>query len=100
MEQCAVMNGPTAERRIIEACRAGSREGLRQLFEAYKDRVYSIAYGCLRDEAGAEDVTQEVFLRLSTRLSQFRGDAEFSTWLKDATDRWGAIIREAGIKGS
>ena len=66
----------------VSACQEGDREALRSLFEAYKDRVYSIAlYSMAGDEAAAADITQQVFLKLMTRIGQFRGDSEFSTWL-------------------
>ena len=68
--------------RTIAACQQGDREALRVLFEEYKDRVYSIAlYSLAGDEAAAADMTQQVFLKLMTRIGQFRGDAEFTTWL-------------------
>ncbi len=52
------------------------------LYELYKDRVYSISlYFFHGDEALASDVTQQVFLKLMTTIGQFRGNAEFSTWL-------------------
>ena len=52
------------------------------VYDLYKDRVYSIAlYFFHGDAAAAGDVTQQVFLKLITSVSQFRGDAEFSTWL-------------------
>ena len=67
---------------VIEACRQGDREAFRQLFETYKDRVYSIAlYFFGGDEATAGDVTQQVFLKLFSRIGQFQGEAEFTTWL-------------------
>ena len=67
---------------IIAACRSGDRDAFRALYEVYKDRVYSIAlYFFHGDPAMAGDVTQQVFLKLMTSISQFRGDAEFSTWL-------------------
>src|SRR5215510_8988660 len=67
---------------VIVACQQGDREALRVLFERYKDRVYSVAfYSCNRDGAAAEDVTQQVFLKLISRIGQFRGDSEFATWL-------------------
>ena len=67
---------------IIEACRLGDRNAFRALYDLYKDRVYSIAlYFFHGDPAVASDVTQLVFLRLMTSIHQFRGDAEFSTWL-------------------
>jgi RNA polymerase sigma-70 factor, ECF subfamily len=68
--------------RTIAACQRGDREALRLLFEEYKDRVYSIAvYSLSGDATAAADVTQQVFLKLMTRIKQFRGDSEFATWL-------------------
>ena len=67
---------------IIESCRAGDREAFRALYDAYKDRVYSIAlYFFHGEHTVAADVTQQVFLKLITGIGQFRGDAAFSTWL-------------------
>lgn len=58
------------------------RDALRRLFDLHKDRVFTIALHFLdNDRAAAEDVTQEVFVRLAARLGQFRGDADFGTWL-------------------
>jgi|SRR5215831_12554054 len=68
--------------RTIAACQQGDREALRLLFEEYKDRVYSIAiYSMAGDKTAAADVTQQVFLKLMTRINQFRGDSDFATWL-------------------
>jgi RNA polymerase sigma-70 factor, ECF subfamily len=67
---------------IVAACRLGERDAFRALYDIYKDRVYSIAlYFFHGDLSVASDVTQQVFLKLMTSMSQFRGDAEFSTWL-------------------
>jgi RNA polymerase sigma-70 factor (ECF subfamily) len=66
---------------VIKACQQGDREAFRLLFETYKDRVFSIARYSLGDEAAADDVTQQIFVKLITRIGQFRGDSEFTTWL-------------------
>jgi len=67
---------------IIESCRSGDRDAFRALYDAYKDRVYSVAlYFSHGDTATASDITQQVFLKVMTGIGQFRGDAEFSTWL-------------------
>jgi RNA polymerase sigma-70 factor, ECF subfamily len=67
---------------ILEACRHGDRDAFRALYEAYKDRVYSIClYFFHGDTAEAADVTQEVFLKLFAGIASFHGDAVFSTWL-------------------
>ena len=68
--------------RVIARCQQGDRDALRALFERYKDRVYSIAmYSLGGNEQLAADVTQQVFIKLMTRIGQFRGDSEFATWL-------------------
>jgi RNA polymerase sigma-70 factor (ECF subfamily) len=67
---------------VIEACKRGDRDAFRRLFERHKDRVYSVAlYFFGGDEATAADVTQQVFLKLFTRIRQFQGESEFTTWL-------------------
>src|SRR5437879_4645183 len=76
------MTKPIIDDRTLEACQRGDPEAFRQLFEAHKDRVYSIAL-CFfdSDDAAAKDITQEVFLKLMTVISQFQNRSEFSTWL-------------------
>jgi RNA polymerase sigma-70 factor (ECF subfamily) len=70
------------EDRTIEACQDGDGEAFRLLFDNYKDRVYSIAFGFFNgDEASARDITQTVFLKLMTHISTFQNRSEFSTWL-------------------
>ena len=67
---------------VIEACRQGDREAFRVLYEAYSDKVYSMAlYFFHGDAAMAADVTQQVFLKLIDNIRQFRGESGFSTWL-------------------
>jgi RNA polymerase sigma-70 factor (ECF subfamily) len=68
--------------RVIEACQQGDRAAFQVLFQTYKDKVFSIAvYSSGGDRAVADDVTQQIFLKLFTAIRQFRGDSEFSTWL-------------------
>jgi RNA polymerase sigma-70 factor, ECF subfamily len=67
---------------LLEACRQGDREAWRELYEAHKDRVYSIAlYYFHGDQAAAADATQQVFLKVMNSISRYRGTAQFSTWL-------------------
>lgn len=66
---------------LLEGCRRGDGESFRQLYASYSAKVYGFARRFLGDEQHAEDVTQEVFLRVFRKLCDFRGDARFSTWL-------------------
>jgi RNA polymerase sigma-70 factor (ECF subfamily) len=82
MEQRAVMAQQLIDGRVIEACRQGDRDAFQLLFETYKDKVFSLAvYTVGGDRAVADDVTQQIFLKLFTAIRQFRGDSEFTTWL-------------------
>ena len=82
MEPRAVMAEPIIDERVIKACQQGDREAFRLLFEAYKDKVFSIAvYSCGGDQASAGDITQQIFLKLMTSIGQFRGESQFTTWL-------------------
>jgi RNA polymerase sigma-70 factor (ECF subfamily) len=82
MERRAAMAEQLINGQVIEACQQGDRDAFRCLFEAYKDKVFSIAvYSSGGDRTLAEDITQQVFLKLFTAIRQFRGDSEFTTWL-------------------
>jgi RNA polymerase sigma-70 factor (ECF subfamily) len=65
----------------VEQCRVGDRDAFHALFEAYRERVYGIAWYFVSDENAAKDVTQEVFLKLLMHLKEFRADSSFDTWL-------------------
>ncbi|HXG67461.1 MAG TPA: sigma-70 family RNA polymerase sigma factor [Blastocatellia bacterium] len=81
MERLAAMIERETEAGIIEACRSGDRAAFQELFQAHKDRVYSIALHFSGDAAAASDITQQVFLKLFTIIGQFRYQSEFTTWL-------------------
>ena len=73
---------PDSESETLDACRRGDREAQRWFYDRYRTRVFSIALHYLRgDEAGAEDVTQEVFVKVFRSLSRFEAAARISTWL-------------------
>ena len=77
-----ILSGRELSTEIIESCRLGDRDAFRALYDLYKDRVYSLSlYFFHGDRAVASDVTQQVFLKAMTSIQQFRGHAEFSTWL-------------------
>ncbi|HEX8070779.1 MAG TPA: sigma-70 family RNA polymerase sigma factor [Pyrinomonadaceae bacterium] len=86
MEPQVAMSDPVGDEDVVAACQRGDREAFRRLFELHKDRVYTVAlYFFGGDEALAADVTQQVFLKLFTRIAQFRSEAEFATWLHRLT---------------
>ena len=71
----------TSERELIAACQSGDRDAFRQIFETYRDRVYSIALRFSGDESAAMDIAQDTFVKLFGAIPQFRGDAALQTWI-------------------
>ena len=73
------------ESRMIASILAGDAQLFHELIRPYERRVYAMALSFLRNEADAEDVAQEAFLKAFRNLAGFRGDAKFGTWLVSIT---------------
>lgn len=59
----------------------GDREAFRAIVEKYHPRIYDLCRRMLRQTQEAEDVTQEVFVRVYRKLSTYHLSYKFSTWL-------------------
>lgn len=82
MDRNLPMTNERSREELLERCRRGSREAFGALFAETHGRVYSVALNFFGgDRQTAEDVTQQVFLKVFRDLSKFRGDAELTTWL-------------------
>lgn len=73
------------EREWVRRVVAGDREALDRLADLHRPGALRIARAVLGDSDAAEDVAQEVLVRLATALPGFRGDAELGTWLYRVT---------------
>ena len=69
------------ERELIEKVRKGDQEAFARLVDLHRDRIYRLVRGLLKDADEAEDVTQEVFVKAFYRISSYKGDSAFFTWL-------------------
>ena len=68
--------------RLMELVRQERRdEAIALLLPAFRRRVFGLAYSFLRDREAAEDVTQEVFIKVWRALPGFDGRASMSTWM-------------------
>jgi RNA polymerase sigma-70 factor (ECF subfamily) len=74
-------NDRVIEETVIEACKRGDHDAFAALFEAHRDRVYSIALRFSGDPAVAMDIAQETFLKLLSAIKDFRGEASFDSWV-------------------
>ncbi|MBV9302258.1 MAG: sigma-70 family RNA polymerase sigma factor [Acidobacteriaceae bacterium] len=75
-----------AETSLVERCLRGEQAAWDELVRTHTRRVYAIAYRFTNKESEAQDLTQEVFLRIFKSLSSFRaGEGNFTVWLTRLT---------------
>jgi RNA polymerase sigma-70 factor (ECF subfamily) len=79
----AMAGDPDAE--LVQKVRDGHRSAFNQLVLKYRNRVMGIAARMLGDRTEAEDLAQDVFVKIYHALRDFHGDALFSTWLYRVT---------------
>jgi RNA polymerase sigma-70 factor (ECF subfamily) len=75
------------ERTLVDRVRAGEPRAFEVLVRTYQHRVFGVAARMLGNTAEAEEVAQEVFLRVHRAIGEFRGEAKLSTWLYTITSR-------------
>ncbi|MGH3072361.1 MAG: RNA polymerase sigma factor [Gaiellaceae bacterium] len=75
------MNDAEPLEQLVVRARDGDRRALERLLAAVEDDVYGLAMRMLAHPADAEDATQEILIRVVTRLTSFRGEAAFRTWV-------------------
>jgi len=76
------MTEKLTEQDLLAECRNGSRRAFEQLYQANQRRIFSVAlnfFGGHREVA--EDVAQQVFLKIFNKIGDFRQASEFTTWL-------------------
>jgi RNA polymerase sigma-70 factor (ECF subfamily) len=71
--------------RSVRAALAGDRRAFEALYRAHVGRVHALCLRLSAHAAIADELTQEAFVRAWQRLSSFRGDSAFSTWLHRLT---------------
>jgi RNA polymerase sigma-70 factor (ECF subfamily) len=79
------MDESAPDRELVERSVAGDRFAFALLVRRHERRVYNLAFRVLGREEDARDATQDAFLTALRRLSTFRGDAAFSTWMHRVT---------------
>jgi RNA polymerase sigma factor (sigma-70 family) len=66
---------------LIKQAKEGSREALEKLVKNHQRFIYNLALKFVRDADDAADLTQEVLIIMVTKLTQFKGNSRFRTWL-------------------
>ncbi len=69
------------EEELINSILNGERLGFTRLMEKYQPNVFRIAIGFVHSRDDADEITQDVFVKVYQSLSAFNGKSAFSTWL-------------------
>ena len=69
------------DRALVDRCRKGDREAFTELVVRYQRPIYNAAFWVLRKAEDANDVTQEVFLKVSERLDEYDSQYRFFSWI-------------------
>ena len=72
---------PHPELSLIERCRANDEAAFNEIVALYKVKVYNYLYRMMGHSDDAEDLTQEVFIRMYTSIDTFRSQSSLNTWL-------------------
>jgi RNA polymerase sigma-70 factor, ECF subfamily len=89
---------PGVDLELVRLAQAGDAHAFGELVERNRRAVYRAAYAALGSPAEADDVVQEAFVTAFRKLSSFRGDSSFKTWLlsiawRKALDRRKSVTR-------
>ncbi|MGI6851181.1 RNA polymerase sigma factor [Mesorhizobium sp. 1B3] len=87
---------------LVSRALARDREAFRIIMRRNNQRLYRIARGVVRDDAEAEDVVQEAYMRAFSHLDAFRGASSLSTWLSRITinEALGRLRRKRRAEGA
>jgi len=69
------------ESALIKRCQQGEQSAFEELFDLYKDKVYSTAVRMLGNELDAEDAAQDIFVKVFGSIHTFRFDSSPATWI-------------------
>ncbi|MGB3849561.1 MAG: RNA polymerase sigma factor [Tunicatimonas sp.] len=70
------------DEQLLQGCLTYDRRCQRQLFERYKNSMYSVVYRILNHEDHAHDALQEGFIAVFRDLARFRGESSLGSWIK------------------
>jgi RNA polymerase sigma-70 factor (ECF subfamily) len=71
----------TTESQLVYQLRCGDDLAVAQLASEYGPRIHKLAFRCLKNQQDAEEVTQDVLMRVTRKIGAFRGDSALSSWI-------------------
>ena len=69
------------EKLVIDKIKSGDKNAYQIIVETYQQRLFAVAFGILKNQDDAEEVTQEAFVKAYNAIHKFKGDSSIYTWL-------------------
>ena len=69
------------ERDLLVRLQAGDEAAVQELADRYRSRIFQLAMRYMKNREDAEEVTQDVLLKVYRKVDAFRGDAQLSSWI-------------------
>jgi len=76
-----VMRDQVTETQLVERLRQGDDSALGELAAAYGSKIFQLAFRYVKNREDAEEITQDVLMKVYRKIDHFRGDAALSSWI-------------------
>jgi len=80
-----IKDNTIADTSLVERIKQGDTRAMEMIVERYSNKVYNLAYHLTRDSTAAEEIMQDVFLTVLSKIHTLNNNAYFSTWLYRVT---------------
>ena len=81
MGYAQAIHRPLTDTSLVERCRTNDEAAFNEVVARYKTKIYNYIYRMTGSSDDAEDLTQEVFIRMYTSIDSFRSQSSLNTWL-------------------
>jgi RNA polymerase sigma-70 factor (ECF subfamily) len=86
-QRIVLLPGPAGDRALVARLRAGEDQAFRDCYELHAPRTLALLVRMLRDRSRAEEILQETFVAAFRKIGQYRGEAQFGSWIRGIAAR-------------
>jgi RNA polymerase sigma-70 factor (ECF subfamily) len=80
LRACVIIDGDNMDNETIEKAKRGNKEAQKQIYIEYKDKIYTFCFFRLNNHDDAEDLTQDIFLKVFKGIRTFKS-GNFNAWI-------------------
>ncbi len=81
-QKVSTLDYTNTHRELVDACRTGDRKAQFELYRLYSKAMYNVCLRMVKDDLDAEDILQNSFVDVFTKLNSFRHESSIGAWIK------------------